>query len=363
MSYTASAAQKVVEPFDKLQVSGRLITLDKGLYCVTQEFSASTEAAYGLLGMHLSLPPSEGSQPEAAAILTLHEDGWLQRGSDAALVRVLNGPAQILVTVYQSPSSGASIPPNPQVICLLKPADRQGGQASSWRPTRAVQQVADVLAHVQGQGDVGGPLGAWIGVRGSKRRIEGFAITPIDGIPDANIEYQAVLGPNRMSPWVKAGEFCGTRGMALPIFGLRVRLRGASATSYECFYAATFVNGASVGPMLAGEACEAKILAPIEAISVTIRPRIAAEASPPAGSPIDKPPPEPAPMSVLPSGRTVKDTKQSAAARLESDTPGHADGSKLLPLWGRIFFANFLRRLRYGRIFSPSKTRDEAAKK
>ena len=76
-----------------------------------------------------------------------------------------------------------------------------------------------MLAHVQGQGDVGGQLGAWIGERGSKRWIEGFAIAPAGGIPADDIEYQAVLGRGWLSPWVEGGQFCGSRGMALPILG------------------------------------------------------------------------------------------------------------------------------------------------
>ena len=62
------------------------------------------------------------------------------------------------------------------------------------------------------------------GSRGSRLR-------PVGGIPADDIEYQAVLGRGWMSPWVEGGQFCGSRGMALPILGLRVRLRGASAAT------------------------------------------------------------------------------------------------------------------------------------
>ena len=259
----------------ELKVSGHLMTLDAGLYCVVQNPSRAAEAASGLPGVRLSPPPGPLGRPEAVSIRTFREDGWLQGGGDAALVRVVNGPAQILVTVYQSPNADAASAPNLQVVRLLEPTGRQ---QAAVQVAQAAPQVVDVLAHVQGQGDVGGRLGSWIGEPGSKRWVEGFAVAPSGGIPADDIEYQAVLGRGWMSPWVEGGQFCGSRGMALPILGLRVRLRGASAATHECSYSASFVDGTSIGPVEAGEACEAESLAPVEAFSITIRPRAGAEA-------------------------------------------------------------------------------------
>ncbi len=303
MSDAESAAQRSPRALTELKVSGHLMTLDAGLYCIVQNPSRAAEAASGLPGVRLSLPPGPLGRPEALTIRTFREDGWLQGGGDAALVRVAGGPAQVLVTIYQSPNADASTAPNLQVVRLLDPAARQGAPVPS---PQTAAQVVDVLAHVQGQGDVGGRLGSWIGERGSKRWVEGFAIAPADGIPGDDIEYQAVLGRGWMSPWVEGGQFCGSRGMALPILGLRVRLRGASAATHECLYAATFVDGASIGPVQAGEACEAESLAPVEAFSVIIRPRPDDEA---AALPIGEPAPED------PRGRAAKDPAGKTAAR------------------------------------------------
>ena len=179
------------------------------------------------------------------------------------------GPAQVLVTIYQSSTAEAGSAPNLQVVRLLESTGRPAAPAPD---VQAAPQVIELLAHVQGQGDVGGRLGTWIGERGSRRWVEGFAIAPSGGIPADDIEYQAVLGRGWMSPWVEGGQFCGSRGMALPILGLRVRLRGASAATHECSYSASFVDGTSVGPVAAGEACEAESLSPVEAFSVLIQP-------------------------------------------------------------------------------------------
>ena len=69
-------------------------------------------------------------------------------------------------------------------------------------------------------------LGDWLGEKGSKRWIEGFGIAPTKLLEPKDLEYQAVLGKGWLSPWVEGGQFCGSRGMALPILGLRLRLRG-----------------------------------------------------------------------------------------------------------------------------------------
>jgi hypothetical protein len=105
-------------------------------------------------------------------------------------------------------------------------------------------------------------------------------VSPAHDVPPQDIEYQAVLGRGWLSPWAEGGQFCGSRGMALPVLGLRLRLRGASAQSHECSYSATFTDGTEIGPVAAGEACEAESLAPMEAFQIEIRPRGSAAGAP-----------------------------------------------------------------------------------
>lgn len=70
---------------------------------------------------------------------------------------------------------------------------------------------------------------------------------------------------------LKGGKFCGSRGMALPLLGLRARLRGAAADAYCLSYSATFVDGTAKGPVEGGESCEAESLAPLEAFQVALQ--------------------------------------------------------------------------------------------
>ena len=135
-------------------------------------------------------------------------------------------------------------------------------------------QAAEVLAHVKNAGDVRGGLDAWVGTPRSGRWIEGFCIMPPADIAPDEIEYKAVFDHTWSSPWTTAGQFCGSRGVSLPIFGFGVRLLGAAAQTYSCDYSATFLDGAMAGPVSDGALCEAAgSLVPLEAIRITLRRR------------------------------------------------------------------------------------------
>jgi hypothetical protein len=286
---------------NELRVSGHLMALDAGLFCVFLTPSKAANAMTGLPGVRVSLPPGPAGRPEAVSIATFRDDGWLGGHGDAALVRVTGGPAQVLVTIYQAPdlSDGA---PNVQVLRLsdapsaAMPRPSAGGVAPM--PAQAgqgqvgAQKTMDMLAHIQGRGDVGALLGDWLGEKGSKRWIEGFAVAPAHEVTPADIEYQAVLGRDWLSPWVEGGQFCGSRGMALPVLGLKLRLRGAAADQFDCSYFGTFVDGSEVGPVRGGEACEAESLAALESFRIVVVPRGAAspKSSPAAKKPAAKKP-------------------------------------------------------------------------
>ena len=301
----ASAARGVVE----LKVSGHLTTFDAGIYCIfNPPGSPAPEPATGLPGVRVSLPPGQASHPEVVTISTFREDGWLGGWNGAALVRVARGPAQLLVTIYQLPNHSGDAP-KLQILRLLEghqlpgqaarapvrapavaaapapaaaagPAAAAAAQSSPAGGTAADTANAEIVAHVQTRGDVAAKLADWVGTPGSKHWIEGFALSPKQTVGPDDIEYQAVLGRGWLSPWAEGGQFCGSRGMSLPILGLRVRLRGEAADSYDCAVAATFVDGTEIGPLDNGEPCQAESLAPLEAFRIGLRPRGAAEPAP-----------------------------------------------------------------------------------
>ena len=262
----------------ELKVSGHLMTLDTGMFCIFQPPGSPAAGRNGLPGVRVSAAPT--GREGAVRITTFRDDGWLAGGDGAALVQVAEGPAQILVTVYQAPDAPAEAAPRLQVLRLsaelpaqpaARPAARPPGQVAAATPTEV-----EMVAHVQRTGDVGAHIGEWLGTRGSKLWIEGFSIAPRGPLPAAVaecLEYQAVLGRDWLSPWVEGGAYCGSRGMALPLLGLAVRLKGEAARTHVCEVTATFVDGTTIGPLAAGEVAQSGSLAPLEAVRIDLHPR------------------------------------------------------------------------------------------
>src|SRR5579863_7417133 len=124
---TDSALNRVTE----LKVSGHLMTLDTGVFCIFQTLGAAQNSRSGLPGVRISLPPGAADEPDQLSISTFQNDGWLRGTDGAALVRVAKGPSQVLVTVYQAPSAPPDSAPRLQVMRL------GGEQAGSGRPAPA----------------------------------------------------------------------------------------------------------------------------------------------------------------------------------------------------------------------------------
>ena len=188
------------------------------------------------------------------------------------------------MTIYQDLNGGRE-PPRLQVTKLVEgnpamaeqqevgeAAMAQLGTAAPRAPTQT-PATAEIAAHLQQHGDVLGRMGDWVGERGSQLWVEGFAVSPRHAeIAPEDIEYQAVLGRGWLSPWAEGGQYCGSRGMALPILGLRARLRGKAAEALSLEISATFTDGTAIGPVGPGEPCEAESLAPLEAFCITAVP-------------------------------------------------------------------------------------------
>jgi hypothetical protein len=279
---TRTARETAPNRVAELRVSAHLMTLDTGLFCIVVGGQPSA-LHNGLPGVRLSPPPGPTGRPQSVSISTFRNDGWLS-GGEAGLVRITDGPAQILVTIYQAPDATPEQAPRLTVLPLIGEGAAARVPAGQNLGATAPSTTPEVVAHIQRMGDVPGHIGEWIGTRGSRLWIEGFGLAPRDGISPAEIEYQAVLGKDWLSPWVEGGKFCGSRGMALPVLGLNVRLKGAAATTHELSYSASFVDGTTIGPLAAGEPCQAESLAALEAFQVVIRPKDGAHApEPPPG--------------------------------------------------------------------------------
>ncbi len=311
----------------ELKVSAHLMLLDPGLFCIFHAPGApAPDPATGLPGVRVSQPPTtiEGM----LSISTFNADGWLGGEGNAALVRVGSQPAHVLITIYQAAGSAAEAP-KLQVLRLsevagartaqpLPPAEVRSAPPADSHPAGTPQAGAapagtklEVAAHVQRRGDLLSRLGEWMGQRGSQNWIEGFGISPNSLVDPGEIEYQAVLGKGWLSPWSEGGNYCGSRGMALPILGLRVRLKGQAADRFDIRVSASFTDGSQVGPVDGTQTAESPDLAPLEAFLVEILPREGARMG--AVPDEDEPEPEAAPRRSIGRGVSAKPSRAAPA--------------------------------------------------
>lgn len=277
MSQAPSAPDN--EQIIQLKSSASLMTFDAGLYCIFLAPEQAVQSVNGYPAVRVS--PSPNIPEGIVVIQTLDESGLISahgaKGPGAAIVRISRGPAQIMVTTYQVPGSETPSP-GIQVARLSSPPQTAGGPepaagaVAGKIPDQPKSATPEVSAHIQNRGDVYAAIGEWMGEPGSQNWIEGFSIAPNGLLSAEAFEYQAVLGKGWLSPWAEAGQYCGSRGMALPILGLRVRLKESAAAQFVLTVTATFTDGTRVGPLSSGDALEAESLAPLEAFQIDIQP-------------------------------------------------------------------------------------------
>ncbi len=126
-----------------------------------------------------------------------------------------------------------------------------------------------LLAHIQARGDRREPLGSWIGERGSTLAIEGFVISLAATYP-SGLFYKAVMANHVLSDAASSGEYRGTRGENMPVYGLLIELDADFASKYDVEYEASFIDGSRVGPVDPGTLCTAPSHASMEAFRVIV---------------------------------------------------------------------------------------------
>ena len=299
----------------ELRASAHLMTLEAGTFCLV---NGSTKSADDIVsGVRVSVTHPDDPN---VSVATFRPDGWLTGGGDAALIRVLAGSAQVLVTIYQPAGTAAESAPKLRVLRLSEPAAPDGATAAPpaavtglRRPVMVLTEPHDIIAHVQRSGDIGRAFGEWVGTPGSQMAIEGFSLTAPKDLEPGDLTYQAVLGRGWMSPWSESGQFCGSRGMALPILGLRVKLSSAAAKRYGLTYSATFLDGTKLDGLGSEDSCETPTLAALEAMRVELRSKTAgkAQAEPKQGTAKAATPVKGKPAAVAPVKAVPQPVKKS----------------------------------------------------
>src|SRR5215472_5255392 len=138
---TAVPGERAGNAFRELRVSGRLMMLEPGLHCIIHTPGPNIDPATAMPGVRVSLPPGPMGRPDAVAIKTFRDDGFLYGYGDAALVRVIGGPAQILVTIYQLPEAQGP-GPNIQLQTLVDGRQTAGVRPAGPAPAASGTQIA-----------------------------------------------------------------------------------------------------------------------------------------------------------------------------------------------------------------------------
>ncbi len=161
-------------------------------------------------GISLLTAPGERpgflSRPGQVLVVTAEAAGAID------IVMRAKGPGGILPAGLELKRMGAEAEAAPEPALRLRPDLPDGGVEFLLR------------AHVSLRGDIAAPRGHWICGPETPGRIEGLEMRGVAA--ELPVEYQVASGGRGAGwlPWTPAGTYAGTRGRALPLIGLRVRL-------------------------------------------------------------------------------------------------------------------------------------------
>ncbi|MDI4642388.1 hypothetical protein K9U39_15815 [Rhodoblastus acidophilus] len=116
-----------------------------------------------------------------------------------------------------------------------------------------------IVAHVARRGDVAVDPGAWVAGPDAPAAIEAVGIR--GALPSGGgIEIQPLVATNppRWLDWAPSGAFVGTRGRALPLAGLRLRLAGEPAVDCRLSVDAMFLGS----PIMSRRGREVELVGP-----------------------------------------------------------------------------------------------------
>ena len=126
------------------------------------------------------------------------------------------------------------------------------------------------VAHIQNHGDVDERPDGWVGIPGSGKFIEGFALYLDDADRDVTLSYSGMMPDGSLGPAVTEGKFVGSRGKSIPLYGFKLNILKRASIIKQCVAWARFVDGYEVGPISAGQTCYAPSHAPLESLRVRL---------------------------------------------------------------------------------------------
>jgi hypothetical protein len=301
---------------ERLDVSAQILNFEPGLYSVEVFAQKVMRGASGMLVPCIRLDPIPSPHGPCAFVSALTGSCLVDPEAPPAYLRVAGGTASVLLTIYKM--AGGMVAPELRISLVQPPnGPRAENKAAASLPSEPLR----LLAHIERAGDITGTGGDWVGQPGSRGALEGFAVTPSGEVRPEDIEYQAILGSDWTTPWLAGGEFCGSRGLSLPLLGVRMRLRGDAAKTHQCTYWGSFAGVGEIGPATDGAAC-ANGGATLEALRVVLSRRATT--------------PQPRPTAPAPRpGEAGQKPKLPAAAGKTAPPPAKAAAKSAKPAAAR----------------------------
>jgi hypothetical protein len=277
---TQTAAQAFGREDGAIGARSRLITLEEGVHALSFAPVAPTGEAGGIKfpAIQVSAPLSDNY--DIVEIVTGSGDlpEWCDAGGGVVVVKVLAGGGVVLVTTFGPTMATEAVdveirrlgpgapPPTPAQAAAAQAAAPQSEPVTG--PLRS-----EVVLHIEREGDRRFEAAGWAGTRGQRRRVEAFAVRPIETLTPSDVEYKA-FGPNgRETPWVSNAKLCGTRGRGLPLTGFAVRLAAHLHDRFDVVYEGAFFESGVIGTMRNGEPCVPSVKDdPLEAINLRVVP-------------------------------------------------------------------------------------------
>jgi hypothetical protein len=214
---------------------------------------------------------------------------WLSGSDDLVFAGVSDSAAKLLVTSIPAANGdelefaiervdGRAGPSADRVIVPVQRVQRESAKTQALEPPPLPSPNGlrlRIVAHVRNRGDLTFVDVPWAGRVGQGMWIEAFAVTPLERITPADIEYRGLTASGFETPWVGGGEPCGTYGKADPLVAFAARLRPRTAgPDYDCEYGGFFRSGATVEAVKDGALCRSTLKNdPLEGIRIRIMER------------------------------------------------------------------------------------------
>lgn len=222
-----------------------VLSVERGLYTLTYRHEAAIDAR--LVPPTGYVSPAEGCEDDVHVISAPGDEAGVLARPGSGLVVLAENDGALTLTV-RSATEGGSLAADFDLKRVE--ASRPAVAVSGSRPRTDLPEGMTeflVCAHVSIRGDVSVHRGDWICGPSAPGRIEGFELRSKGG--ELPLEYQvATAGRDRgWSQWFGVGAYAGTRGRALPLVGVRIRIRegfapGAMLKAEAVFLGSTVVS-------------------------------------------------------------------------------------------------------------------------